>query len=164
DARPEQHAIVPVADARHDQQPPRPAQGTQDQVAAGGVLAAPGAGVHPIVHTAIAMRADVLEPPVRPLLAAAAPGAELHRVHRSAGAAPATPLELEPLRGLQGLGARILVADVVTAPGTEGVAVRHHPTAVAAFRPRSALEVAPLQAAAAVGAKIPEALHFRGAG
>src|SRR5206468_11438777 len=113
---------------------------------------------------AIAMRADVLEAPVRPLLAAAAPGAELHRVHRSAGAAPATPLELEPLRGLQGLGARILVADVVTAPGTEGVAVRHHPTAVAAFRPRSALAVAPLQAAAAVGAKIPEALHFRGAG
>ena len=50
DARAEQHAVAPVADARDQQQPAHPGERARDQVPPGGVVAAPGADVHPVVH------------------------------------------------------------------------------------------------------------------
>src|SRR2546430_9783770 len=73
----------------------------------------------------------------------------------------AAPVVLEPLRGLERLGARGPVSDVATAPGAVREAVRHDPAAVVALRAGLLGGVAPLEAAAAVRAVRPEALHLR---
>src|SRR5439155_17057221 len=73
--RPEQHAVVPVLEPRHDEQLAHAAQRLADEVAPGCVLAAPRTDVHPVVHTLAAVRADVLVAVVTPLLGPAAPGA-----------------------------------------------------------------------------------------
>src|SRR3989442_1323895 len=103
-------AVVPVADARDDEQAPRTPQSPGDEVASGGVLAAPRAGRHPVVHAAVTMRAGILEVIVAPRLRPAAPGAEAHRVHHAAAAAPiAAGVELQSLRRLQRLVAPVLL-------------------------------------------------------
>src|SRR5882762_4475961 len=164
-SRPQQHAVIPILQAADDQELPRPAQRLADQVAPGGVFAAPRADVHPIVHALVAVRADVLELLVAPFLRAPAPGARSHWVHHAAAAAPlAAPVVFEPLWGLQRFGARIAVGDVATAPGAEREAVRHHPAAVVALRAGLFGAVAPLEPATAVRAIRPEALHLRRAG
>src|SRR5437667_2722682 len=161
----QEHAVVPVLEAADDQQLPRPPQRLADQIAPGGVFAAPRADVHPIVHALVAVRADVLELLVAPFLRAPAPGARPHRVHHAAAAAPlAAPVILEPLGGLERLRARVPVGDVATAPGAVREAVRHHPTAVVTLRAGLLGGVAPLEPATAVRAIRPKPLHFGRAG
>src|SRR5205823_10786220 len=161
-ARSQQHPVVPMLQAADDQELPHPAQRLADQVAPGGVFAAPRADVHPVVHALVAVRADVLELLVAPLLRAPAPGTGAHRVHHAAAATPlAAPVVLEPLWGLERLGARGPVGDVATTPGAEREAVRHDPAAVVALRAGLLGRVAPLEPAAAVRAVRPEALHLR---
>src|SRR3989442_1279465 len=161
-ARPQQHAVVPILQTADDQELPRTAQRLADQVAPGGIFAAPRADVHPVVYALVAVRADVLELLVAPLLRAPAPGTRAHWVHHAAAAPPlAAPVVPEPFRGLERLGARVPVGDVATAPGTKREAVRHHPAAVVALRAGLLGGVAPLEPAAAVRAVRPEALHFR---
>src|SRR6266702_5982344 len=142
------------------------AQGAREQVPPGRVLAAPRAAVHPVVHAAVAVRADVLELVIAPgeRLRAPAPRAPLHRVHEPPAAALAAFVEEESLRSLERLEARIGVADVPPAPGAEGVTVGHHPAAVAALGAGLALRVAPLEPPPAVAAVGPEPLHLRLAG
>src|SRR5207248_7466055 len=140
---------------------PAAAQRLADQVAPGGVFAAPRADVHPVVHALVAVRADVLELLVAPLLGAPAPGARAHGVHHAAAATPlAAPMVLESLRGLERLGARVPVGDVATAPGAEREAVRYDPAAVVALRTGLLGGVAPFEPAAAVRAGRPERLHL----
>src|SRR6266571_2783335 len=161
----QEHAVVPILEAADDQQLPRPPQRLADQIAPGGVFAAPRADVHPIVHALVAVRADVLELLVAPFLRAPAPGARPHRVHHAAAAAPlAAPVILEPLGGLERLRARVPVGDVATAPGAVREAVRHHPTAVVTLRAGLLGGVAPLEPATAVRAIRPKPLHFGRAG
>src|SRR5258705_12789240 len=98
---------------------------------------------------------------VAPRLRAAAPGAEPHRIHHAATAAPvAARVELEALRRLERLLARVLVLDVAPAPGTERRRIGHHPTAVGAFRARLAVDVFPLEPPTAAGAVAPEAIQL----
>src|SRR5689334_21492762 len=164
-AWPQQYPVVPILETPNDQELAHSPQGLADQVASRGVLAAPRADVHPIVHALVAMRADVLELLIAPFLRASAPGTKAHRVHHAATAAPlAARVVLEALGGLERLRARILVGDVATAPGAEREAVGHHPAAVVALRARLLGRVAPLEPAAAVRAVRPEALHFGRAG
>src|SRR5204863_6751536 len=159
----QQHAVVPVLDPANHEQLPHPAQRLADQVTSRGVFPTPGTDFHPVVHTLAAVRADVLKFPVVPFLRPAAPGAEAHRVHDAAAAAPAAaPMVTESLWRLQRLRARVRVGDVAPAPGAEREAVRHHPAAVIAFGARQLRRVAPLEAPAAVGAIRPEALELGG--
>ena len=76
DAGPEQHPVAPVADPAHQQQPAHPGERPGNEVAPGGVVAAPRAGVHPVVHPAAAVGAVALEQ-IRlvPVLRPPAPGA-----------------------------------------------------------------------------------------
>src|SRR5207244_8572296 len=130
-ARPQDHPVVPTLETADHQELPYPPQGLADQIASGGILAAPRADVHPVVHALIAMRADVLELLVAPFLRASAPGTKAHRVHHAATAAPLTaPVVLEAFGGLERFRTRVPVGDVATAPGAEREAVRHHPAAV----------------------------------
>src|ERR1041384_1225784 len=95
-------AELAIANPRDDKETPGPPQRARNQVAAGSVLAAPGTRRHPVVHAAIAVRADVLEVLVFPRLRAAAPRTESHRIHDAAAAAPFTPaVEFESLRRLE---------------------------------------------------------------
>ena len=75
DARPQHDAVVPIRDPTHHQEAARPRQRPRDQIASGGVLAAPRADVHPVVDTLVAMGADVLEALVPPHLLPPAPRA-----------------------------------------------------------------------------------------
>src|SRR6266436_4689382 len=160
-AGPQRDAIMPVADARDDQETPSAPQRAGDEVATGGVLTAPWARRHPVVHAAVAVGADVLEIIVAPGLRAPAPRTEPHRVHHAAAAAPvAAGVELEPLRRLQRLVTRVLVLDVAAAPGAERRSVRHHPAAVGALRVGLAQGVAPLEPPAAARTVAPEALQL----
>src|SRR5437016_3166140 len=157
----QQHAVMPISEARHDEQLPHAPQRLADEIAARGILPAPGADVHPVIHSLVAVRAEVLEPIIAPALVPATPRAMAHRVHHAAAAAPlAAPVVAEPLRRLEWLGARVPVRDVPAAPRTEREAVRHDPAAVVALRARHPGRVAPLQAAPAVGAIRPEALEL----
>src|SRR6185295_5256388 len=61
DARAEEDPVAPVADPAHEQQPADARERPGDQVAPGGVLAAPGADVHPVVHAAVAVGTLALE-------------------------------------------------------------------------------------------------------
>src|SRR6266481_829958 len=159
--RPQRHAVVPVADAGHDQQPPRAPQRPRNEIAAGGVFAAPGAGRHPVVHAAVAVRAGILEVIVAPRLRAPAPRAEPHGIHHAAAAAPvAAGGELESLGGLERLVARVLVLDVAAAPRAERRRVRHHPAAIGALRTGFALRVLPLESPAAARTVAPVALQL----
>src|SRR5207245_1090609 len=159
--RPQQDAVAPVADAGDDQQASPAGQSARNEVAPGGVRAAPGARVHPVVDPLVAVRANVLEVIVAPALLPAAPGAVGHRVLHAAAATPvAARVILESLRRLQRLRAGIGIGDVPAAPGAERELVRHHPAAVAALRAGDALGVAPLEPATAVGAAGPERLEL----
>src|SRR6267378_1404510 len=105
--RPQRDAVVPIADPGDNQQAPRAPQGARNEIAAGGVLAAPGARRHPVVHAAVTVRAGILEVIVAPRLGPPAPGAEPHRIHHATAAAPvAAGVELESLRRLQRLVTR----------------------------------------------------------
>src|SRR5260370_7908534 len=106
------------------------------------------------------MRAAVLEPPlVAPLLGPATPGAGPHRVHHPAAATPlAAPVVGEPLGGLEGLGARVLVGDVAAAPWAERKAVRHHPAAVLPLGPAPLPASTPLHPPPALRPAPPERL------
>ena len=165
DAGSQQHPVLPVLESAHHQELADAPQRLADQIPPGGILAAPRARFHPVVDALVAARANVLKLLVAPLLGAPAPRAMLHRVHHAAAAPPlAAAVILEPLRGLERLGARIAVGDVAPAPGTEREAVRHHPAAVVALCAGLFRGVAPLQAPAAVRAERPEALQLRRAG
>src|SRR5260370_11518232 len=108
------------------------------------------------------MRAAVLEPPlVEQLLGRATAGAGPHRVHHPAAAPPlAAPVVGEPLGGLEGLGARVLVGDVAAAPGAEREAVRHHPAAVVALGAGSLRGVTPLEPPTPVRTDRPKTLEL----
>src|SRR5258708_32933961 len=96
---------------------------------------------------------------VGPLVGPATPRAGGDRVHHPAAAAPlAASVVGEPLGGLQGLPARVLVGDVAAAAGGEREAVRHHPAAVGALRAGLLPRLAPFEPAAAVRAPRPAAL------
>src|SRR5213592_1913485 len=124
----------------------RARRSARDEVATGGVLAAPGARRHPVVNAAIAVGTDVLEIIVAPRLGAPAPRTKPHGVHHAAAAAPvAARVELESVRRLQRLVARVLVLDVAAAPRAKRRRVRHHPAAVGTLRTRLALRVFPLE-------------------
>ena len=160
-AGPQRHPVVPVANARHDQQAAGAAQRPRDQIAPGRILTAPRARRHPVVHPAVAVGADVLEIIVLPGLRAAAPGTKPHRVHDAAAASPlAATVELESLGRLERLVARILVLDVAATPGAERRCVRHDPTTVCALGVRLTLRVLPLESPAAARAKAPEPLQL----
>ncbi len=161
EAGPQRDPVVPVADAGDDQQAPRAPQGPRDEVAPGGVFAAPRARRHPVVHAAVTVRAGILQVIVAPCLRAPAPGAEPHRIHHAAAAAPiAAGVEFESLRRLERLVARVLVLDVAAAPRAERRGVRHHPPAVRALRIGLALRVAPLEPPAAARTIAPEPLQL----
>src|SRR5438309_1907985 len=161
-ARSQQHTVVPRLEPRHDEEPVHAAQRARQQVPPGRVLAAPRAGIHPVVHAAVAVRTDILELVVAPgeRLRTPAPRTPLHRVHEPAAAALAPLVEQEPFGRLERLGARVGVADLAPAPGTEGVTVRHHPATVAALGAGLALRIAPLEPPPAVRAIRPEPLHL----
>src|SRR5690349_10908253 len=161
DAGPEHDAVMPIANPRDDQQPSGAAQRPWNEVAPRRILAAPGARRHPVVHPAVAVRADVLKIVVAPGLRAPAPRAEPHRVHDTAAAAPvAARVVLEGLRRFERLLARVLVVDVPAAPGAERKRVRHHPSAVGAFGARLPQRVLPLEPPAATRAEAPEPLQL----
>src|SRR2546427_12523790 len=80
---------MPVLDPRRHEQPARPGERLADEVLSGGILAAPGTPVHPVVHALVAVGADVLELVVAPLLGPAAPRAVAHRIHHTTAATPA---------------------------------------------------------------------------
>src|SRR3989475_12860169 len=80
---------MPVLDPRRHEQPARPGERLADEVPSGGILAAPGTPVHPVVHALVAVGADVLELVVAPLLGPAAPRAVAHRIHHTTAATPA---------------------------------------------------------------------------
>jgi hypothetical protein len=163
DPGPKQHAIAPVADPGDQQQPADPGQRARDEVAAGGVLAAPGAGVHRVVHAApavgtLALEQILLVPALRPV----APGTVGHRVLHPAAAGPVAPrIHPEPLGRLERRGAGVaLLVDVHPAPGAVRVPVGHDPAAVVALGAGDVAEVAPLLRPAAVGAVGPVALEL----
>src|SRR6185437_14407943 len=117
------------------------------QVAPGGVVAAPGAGVHPVVHTAVAVGTLPLEVILLvPRLRAAAPGAPAHGVLHAPAAAPvAAGVHPEAARRLERRLAGVsLFVDVGAAPGTVGELVRHHPAAAVALGAGDVVDVLPL--------------------
>src|SRR5712671_4564961 len=161
DAGPQCDAVVPIADTGHDQQPPRASQRARDEIASRGVLAAPRASRHPVVHAPIAVRAGVLEMIVPPGLRPPAPRAEPHRIHHAAAAAPiAAGVEFESLRRLQRLVARARVLNVAPTPRTERRRIRYHPSAIRALRVRLTLRIGPLQPPAAARTVAPEPLQL----
>src|SRR5262249_9754943 len=98
---------------------------------------------------------------VPPRLLATAPGTEPHRVHDPAAAAPlAAPVELEALRRLERLLARVVVVDVAPAPRAKRRRIRDHPAAVRALGAGLALRVPPLEPPAATRAEAPEPLQL----
>jgi hypothetical protein len=162
DARAEEDPVPPVADPAHQQQPADARERARDQIAPGGVLAAPGADVHPVVDAAVAVGTLALEVVfLVPALRAPAPGAERHRVLHPAAAAPvAARVHAEAARRLERLDARVArLVDVGVAPGAERSLVAHHPAAVVALSAGDVVHVLPLLRAAAVGAVGPEPLE-----
>ena len=152
--------------AGDEEQPPHPPQGAGDEIPSGGVLPAPGAVVHPVVHAAGAVRAFPLELVlVAPRLLAPAPGAPAHGILHAAAAAPvAARVHAEAAGGLQRLLRGVpLLLDVDSAPGTVGVLVRDDPAAVVALRAGHVLGVSPLLRPAAVGAVRPVPLELAAA-
>src|SRR5438093_5556407 len=163
DPRAEQHPVAPVPDPAHQQQTPHAGEGARDEIAAGGVLTAPGAGVHPVVHAAVAVGTLALEVALLvPRLRAAAPGAVAHRVLHAAAAAPvAAGVHAEAARRLERrLAGVALLVDVRVAPGTVREPVRHDPAAAEALRAGDLVLVLPLLRPAAVGAVGPVLLQL----
>src|SRR5213592_869133 len=139
----------------------RARRSARDEVATGGVLAAPGARRHPVVNAAIAVGTDVLEIIVAPRLGAPAPRTKAHGVHHAAAASPvAAGVVLEAFGRFERLVARIVVLDVAPAPRAERRRVRYHPPAVRALGIRFALRVAPFEPPAAARAIAPVPLQL----
>src|SRR6185437_11692051 len=135
----------------------------RNEVPPGGVTAAPGAGIHPVVHSPRAVGALALERIVlAPRLGPAAPGAVAHGVLYPSPTAPITagihPKSLgrveRPLAGIA------LLVDVRPAPGAVAELVRHDPAAVIALRTGEAVAVAPKKRTGAVGAVAPVAVQL----
>src|SRR3954451_7907774 len=159
---PKKNPIVPILDSADQQEATDAGERPRDQVSTSGIPAAPGAGVHQIIHPTAAVRAFALEQPfLVPLLRTATPGTIGHGILNPAAASPVAARILpKSSRRLERFVARVtFFVNVGATPRAEGERIRDRPAALVAFGSRQRSEIAPAVRSAALRAESHVPLH-----